>query len=139
MTPQPESLVTTLEFDLAQPTGSMVSVSTTLCYDATDPYAVRAVFVVGGCAIEWVFARDLLADGLRSLSGAGDVTVWSYVEGGTRYVWIGLSSPTGRALLRGREVAVHAFLQQTYAMVPAGAESGCLDLDREMQALLGRA
>ncbi len=131
-----DSFRTTIEFDLAQADGSMLPVPTTLSYDATDPFAVRALFVVADCAVEWVFARDLLADGLRSISGAGDINIWSYTDDGVGYVWLALSSPSGRALLRGRAGAVSAFLDHSYAMVPIGEESLCLDLDREMEALL---
>lgn len=53
------------------------SVEVQLTYDVADPLAVRLQLVGGQRDETWVFARDLLADGLRSLVpvGEGDVHV----------------------------------------------------------------
>ena len=53
------------------------SVEVQMTYDVTDPLAVRLQLVGGQRDETWVLARDLLADGLRSLVpvGEGDVHV----------------------------------------------------------------
>ncbi len=53
------------------------AVEVQMAYDSRDPLAVRFQVVGAGRDEEWVFARDLLADGLRSLVpvGEGDVHV----------------------------------------------------------------
>jgi hypothetical protein len=49
-----------------------------------------------------------------------------------------VSSPSGHALFQASAAAVAAFLQKTYAIVPAGRESDFLDLDAELAELLGQ-
>ena len=53
------------------------SVEVQMTYDVADPLAVRLQLVGARRDETWVFARDLLADGLRSLVpvGEGDVHV----------------------------------------------------------------
>ena len=53
------------------------AVEVQLTYDPADPWAVSLHLVGAERDETWVFARDLLADGLRSLLpvGAGDVQV----------------------------------------------------------------
>ena len=70
-----------------------------LRYDLADPYAIHATFHAAGDTVEWVFARDLLAAGLRDDAGLGDVRVWPSSEAGVQVVYISLSSPEGEALL----------------------------------------
>src|ERR1044072_6700001 len=57
-----------------------------LRYDPADPYAVHATFHTGAEeTVEWVFARDLLAEGLHRPTGTGDVRGWparSHGQGG---------------------------------------------------------
>ena len=62
-------LVVSSESSLPVPAG--------LRYDTADPYAVHATFHTGAEeTVEWVFARDLLAEGLHRPTGTGDVRVW---------------------------------------------------------------
>ena len=59
-------LVVSSESSLPVPAG--------LRYDTADPYAVHATFHTGAEeTVEWVFARDLLAEGLHRPTGTGDV------------------------------------------------------------------
>ncbi|MEV6397375.1 SsgA family sporulation/cell division regulator [Streptomyces sp. NPDC051907] len=50
-----------------------------------------------GAQVEWIFARELLVEGLRRSSGAGDVTVYRAEaplgQEGPMSVFIRLSSP----------------------------------------------
>ncbi len=67
-----------------------------LRYDTADPpYAVHATFHTGAEeTVEWVFARDLLAEGgLHRPTGTGDVRVWPSRSHGQGVVCIALSSP----------------------------------------------
>ncbi len=70
-----------------------------LRYDTADPYAVHATFHTGAEeTVEWVFARDLLAEACTG-PGTGDVRVWPSRSHGQGVVCIALSSPEGEALL----------------------------------------
>jgi len=121
-------------------------------YSGSDPYAVRMAFHVGtGEPVEWIFARDLLAAGIESRQGDGDVQVWpsatscadtdgldviGSAEAGGRILNIELSSPFGQAHFEAPARAVSAFLQRTYHIVPPGKESRYIDIDTELHDLL---
>src|ERR1700759_3868137 len=85
-------LVVSSESSLPVPAG--------LRYDTADPYAVHATLPTAAEeTVEWVFARDLLAEGLHRPTGTGDVRVWPSRSHGQGVVCIALSSPEGEALL----------------------------------------
>ena len=96
-------LVVSSESSLPVPAG--------LRYDTADPYAVHATFHTGAEeTVEWVFARDLLAEGLHRPTGTGDVRVWPSRSHGQGVVCIALSSPEGEALLEAPARALESFL-----------------------------
>ena len=76
-----------------------VPLPVSLRYSASDPYAVRAVFSGDGMEVEWVFARDLLRNGLTCPVGDGDVHVWPSWGTGRELLMISLTSPDGQAVL----------------------------------------
>jgi Streptomyces sporulation and cell division protein, SsgA len=129
-----------------------------LHYASADPYAIRMAFHVGTDEpVEWALSRDLLAAALVSPQGIGDVRAWPSAapggpaaggaeEGtaagpqatqGARVLHLEMSSPFGHARFQASAAAVAAFLQKTYAIVPAGRESDFLDFDDELTDLLG--
>lgn len=112
-----------------------------LRYSADDPYAVETVFDAGGeQPVRWVFARDLLAEGLSRAVGELDISVRPALdERGAAAVHILLDSPDGRALLEGSADDVRAFVAKTYEAVPAGQESDHLDVEAELLSLLRQA
>src|ERR1700719_374454 len=62
---------------LVVPQQTIVPLVASLYYSGRDPYAVRMAFHVGTDEpVEWIFARDLLAAGIESRQGEGDVQVW---------------------------------------------------------------
>jgi hypothetical protein len=106
-------------------------------YDSDDPHAVHATFHTGeNETVEWVFARDLLGEGLREPTGYGDVRVWPSRSRGAEVVCISLSSPEGHALLEAPADDLRVFLNRTYVTVPPGTEHLHIDLDSELVALL---
>lgn len=110
--------------------------SARISYAAADPYAVTVLFRTPNQAVEWAFARDLLADGLVEGTGDGDVHVWPMLDAsGLQSVGVELDSPDGVVELtaRGRDLA--RFLEATYRLVPRGTESAHLDIDAELAAL----
>ena len=124
-------------------------------YSGNDPYAVRMAFHVGTDEpVEWIFARDLLAAGIESRQGEGDVQVWpsasSCAEGddldaigsaepGGKILNIELSSPFGQAHFEAPAQAMSAFLQRTYQIVPPGKEGRYIDIEAELNDLLRNA
>jgi hypothetical protein len=123
-------------FDLIAPDAPPVSVKVDLTYHSRDPYAVQASFRTGnGRAVDWVFARDLLHDGLISSSGTGDVRVQPMPHDPNR-VQLELSSPSGHAVFTTCAYALGEFLHRTYDAVPGGTEYSWLNFDLALSDLL---
>jgi hypothetical protein len=141
---------------LVVPQQTIVPLVASLYYSGRDPYAVRMAFHVGtDDPVEWIFARDLLAAGINSRQGEGDVQVWpseqscadtegldvigpADTEGGA-VLNIELSSPFGRAHFEAPSGAISAFLDRTYQIVPADQESDFIDIETELNDLLRQA
>jgi hypothetical protein len=127
-----------LEIALVAPDDVMVPLIVSLYYAPRDPYAVRMAFHVGTDEPnEWTFARDLLAEGLRTCAGVGDVQIWPSSEtaaGGI--VNVQLLAPTGSARIQVPAAEVAAFLERTYRFVELGEESSAVDIDAELSILL---
>jgi hypothetical protein len=125
-------------FDLLAQQADAMPVRVELRYDSRDPYAVHAVFQTGrtdAADVEWVFARDLFADGLLSEAGTGDVRVRP-APNDPETVEIELSSPSGHALFSTSAPDLSNFLDKTFEAVPPGSEYAWLDLDLALEDLL---
>lgn len=110
-------------------------VRSTWSYTSDQPFTVRAVFHVDDADVTWVFARDLLIDGLMADSGEGDVRIRP-LSGGRDQIAVDLRSPSGHVtLLADREPVVH-FAQESLQLVPMGDETSHLDLDRWIVQML---
>lgn len=99
------------------------SVPVTLRYAADDPLAVQITFPpeasLGGAEVTWIFARQLLEEGLRAPAGGGDVHIWPC--GRARTV-LEFHAPQGLALVQFDRAVLRRFLLRTYAVVGAGRE-----------------
>jgi hypothetical protein len=138
---------------LVVPQQTIVPLVASLYYSGSDPYAIRMAFHVGTDEpVEWIFARDLLAAGIESRQGEGDVQVWpspmscaeagdldGIGETGGKILNIELSSPFGQAHFEAPARAMSAFLKRTYQIVPPGRESSYVDIETELNDLLRKA
>lgn len=110
-----------------------------LHYDMTDPYALRlSLGAPEAGPVTWVFARTLLADGLRRPTGMGDVLVFPKCQCRPHSMRIVLRSAAGAALVDIAVSEVATFLRQTFMLVPSGTESLHIDLDRTVAELTSR-
>ena len=91
-------------------------------YRSDEPYAVRATFRTGAADIEWMFARDLMLEGLQRPSGEGDVVIWPENHGDVPLVLLALNSPTGQAVLECDRAHVEHFIRRTFDIVAVGEE-----------------
>jgi|GEM_PF-198779 len=113
------------------------SVPARLSYFADDPYAVHLAFHTDSDApVVWVFARELIVEGMFRACGQGDVRVWPARAGGRPLVCLALSSPAGEALLEIPGAPVAEWIEQALRLVPSGAESRRLRLDDGLERLL---
>lgn len=86
-------------------------------WEPSDPAAVRVVFHWSPTeSVNWVFSRQLLADGIVSFMnlGEGDVKIRSYSVHRTA---ISLSSPEGRAMIVMDTGRIEDFLRATEAVI----------------------
>jgi hypothetical protein len=101
-----------------------------LGYRRSDPYAVSMTFITGDGDLVWTFGRDLLAHGIGSPIGEGDVHVAPAIGlAGTAMVSIELSSPDGHLVLQAKSSDVTDFIVRSFAVVADGAESEHFDVD----------
>lgn len=97
-------------------------------YDRADPCAVRVSF----CPpyqrqVTWIFARDLLADGLYFPVGAGDIRIAPDGGPAGNNTRITLTPPSGAAVVEVGRASVRGFLRATERLVPRGQEE--IDID----------
>jgi hypothetical protein len=97
---------------------------------------VVAAFRTGRAGwVEWVFARDLLADGLIAHAGEGDVRIRPVVDD-PEVVAVELSSPSGHAVFEASAQELADFLDRTYDVVVPGNENLWVDVDEALTRLL---
>ncbi|AJT62956.1 spore wall synthesis regulator SsgD [Streptomyces chattanoogensis] len=116
------------------------AVPAVLHYRPADPLAVRMSFPpeisLDGAAVDWAFARELLAEGLRGPAGRGDVRVRP--SGPDRTV-MEFHADEGIAMVQLRTADVRQFLARSYEAVPAGREQTQLAVERGLAELFGTA
>jgi Streptomyces sporulation and cell division protein, SsgA len=142
------------ELWLIGPEHMIVPLTAEWSYSHEDPYAVTMSLDTGADQpVVWTFARDLLATALLAPAGMGDVQAWPAAESaaapedgapaedgtGGKVLNIVLGSPDGCARFETDAAAIEAFLGRTFELVPAGQESGHLNLDAGLAELLTQA
>jgi hypothetical protein len=128
---------------------TIVPLVASLHYSGSDPYAIRMAFHVGPeDPVEWIFARELLADGITTPVGTGDVQIWpsapaagpgGEVRGPVSVLNIKLSSLFGEAHFEAPVEVIANFLDRTYSVVRMGQESAVIDIDGELNNLFWQA
>ncbi|OQO90131.1 hypothetical protein B1813_18840 [Saccharomonospora piscinae] len=93
-----------------------------------DVYPFALVLNIEPGTPSWVFARDLVALGLREPTGDGDV----HVRPVRSCVQVVLSPPSGRAVLTYDRTALAAYLAATEDIVPPDREHEFFDVDGEL-------
>lgn len=101
------------------------AIPTKLSYDSADPFAVTLTSTSSNSEVQWVFARDLLRDGLAGQTGEGDVKI--HPDAGA--IVLELNSGDGSAKLECARRSIEGFVDDIYSAVPEGSEcqSQCLD------------
>jgi hypothetical protein len=107
-------------------------------YDPELPLIVRVEFLIegGGPRVVWRIGRDLLHQGLYSMSGVGDVRMWPSRPEERDTAWLQLASGDMAALFELPVPPLAEWLEHTYALVPAGGEFAAVDWDVTTQDLL---
>ncbi|MFG3206655.1 SsgA family sporulation/cell division regulator [Streptomyces sp. NPDC048192] len=108
-------------------------------YHCADPLAVTLIFhPAGEYPVRWVFARELLTEGLTARSGRGEVEIWPVHREGRRSLWVRVGDTrTGHtALFEIPAQPVVQWLGRSYALVPRGREMANVDWDELTQLIL---
>jgi Streptomyces sporulation and cell division protein, SsgA len=117
--------------------GAVTPVTTRWTYETHEPYAVTVAFATDrGRWVEWVFARDLLVDGLNEATGEGDLRIRPDDEDPELLV-LEIYAPTGNAAFSLDREDTQDFLDRTLEMVPLGTEESHFDVDRLLAELAG--
>jgi hypothetical protein len=113
-----------------------IPVPVNLRYASADPLAVHVDFLPhifpDDKSMIWSFARDLLAEGLSSPAGIGDVHIWPC---GRLHTILELDTVEGRAMVWFETSVLRGFLQDSYKMVPAGREETNSALERSLASM----
>ena len=132
----PTAVTAELSLRMVVDSDRTVAVPCSLEYRAEEPYAIRATFRTGITDIEWMFARDLLLEGLQRPSGEGDVVMWPERHDDVPLLLIALNSPSGQAVLECDSAHVELFMRRTFQIVPIGEETASMDIDGTIAAIL---
>ncbi|MFJ3672529.1 SsgA family sporulation/cell division regulator [Streptomyces sp. NPDC090106] len=99
-------------------------------FEPESPLVVSVEFVVeGGPRVLWRIGRDLLQQGLYSVSGLGDVQMWPTHPEERATARLQLTSGDMAALFELPVAPLAEWLQYTYELVPAGQELTEVDWD----------
>lgn len=111
-------------------------VSTRWTYDSREPYAVTVAFATErGRWVEWVFARDLLVEGLTEPAGMGDLRIRPDAD--PDLLLLEIQAPSGNATFALDREDTEDFLAEMLDLVPPGAESTHFEIDRLLAELAG--
>ncbi|MEV6165962.1 SsgA family sporulation/cell division regulator [Streptomyces sp. NPDC052052] len=126
-----------LELKLVLSPERSIPVPARLSYLVDDPYAVHITFHIGSeHPVHWMFARDLLIEGVFRACGQGDVRIWPSRAEGQSVIFVALTSPDGNALLQVPSAAVATWVERTLRLVPPGTEAERLGIDEALDELL---
>ncbi len=113
--------------------GQPAPVVTRWGYTTADPFAVTfAIRTRDDRWVEWLVARDLVADSLFGPTGDGDIRMSPQEVQGYDIVLIEIWSTDGRAALEVDRDLLRHFVDATIEVVAPGDESGWMDLDEEI-------
>ncbi len=113
-------------------TGEAETVEVRLGYDPADPFAVSVDITAEGRTVVWVLGRDLLADGLRSMTPLGEGRV--QVQATSVLTELSYTHDNGVVtVLRLPWWNTREFVRLTQASVPRGQE--VCDVDAWVAAL----
>jgi hypothetical protein len=122
--------------------GQPAQITVELGWRESDPYAVELLFLIGddqSADVPWLVDRDLVARGLHTPSGVGDIHIrpgGSCECCGDEITVIELDAPSGSAEFEFSTTDLSEFLEATYDQLPPGPEPLVIDLDTEIALIL---
>ncbi|MFF4354762.1 SsgA family sporulation/cell division regulator [Streptomyces sp. NPDC001530] len=106
-------------------------------FDPDAPWVVSVELAIeGGPRVLWRIGRDLLHQGLSSVSGLGDVRIWPSHSADRATARLQLTSRDTAALFELSVPPLAEWLAYTYELVPAGDELSEIDWNAATAGLL---
>ncbi|MGV9915410.1 SsgA family sporulation/cell division regulator [Streptomyces tendae] len=124
------SLVLSLDIERVLGVSARQAVEAEFRFSSETPWVVSVELLVeDGPCVQWRIGRDLLQQGLESVSGLGDIQMWpsSLEDGATS--WLQLCSGDMAALFELPVPPLAEWLERTYELVPAERELAEVDWD----------
>ncbi|WP_028936888.1 SsgA family sporulation/cell division regulator [Pseudonocardia spinosispora] len=105
-------------------------------YRADDPFAVMmSIARPSGRWIDWLISRDLVDEGLTAPAGIGDVRLTPFTDDEFDVLEVKIGDDEGFASLEFDRDLIERFLDATYEIVAAGAESTVIDVEAEIEKI----
>jgi len=105
-------------------------------YRSDDPFAVMmSISRPSGRWIDWLLSRDLLIEGLAGPAGVGDVRLTPFSDEEFDVLEVRIGDDEGFASLEFDRDLIERFLEATFDIVPAGAESAVIDVEAEIEKI----
>ncbi|KOG73824.1 SsgA family sporulation/cell division regulator [Streptomyces flaveolus] len=128
----------TLDIERVLDVSTRQAIRAEFSYDPERPLIVCVEFLIeGGPRVLWRIGRDLLQQGLYSMSGFGDVQVWPTNLEERTTARLQLASGDMAALFELPVPPLAEWLERTYQLVPPGHELVGVDWDVTAADLLG--
>jgi Streptomyces sporulation and cell division protein, SsgA len=121
-------------FELIRLDDGQLSVDVDLSYDTRHPHTVRLTLAMaGGVRVTWLVSRAMLAEGLTTPVGVGDVR---FLPLSPQTSLLLLRSGGDQAWFRMPVVEIAEFLGATHDLVPADRECEWFDFDAALATVL---
>jgi len=105
-------------------------------YRSDDPFAVMmSISRPSGRWIDWLLSRDLLIEGLAGPAGVGDVRLTPFSDEEFDVLEVRIGDDEGFASLEFDRDLIERFLEASFEIVPAGAESTVIDVEAEIEKI----
>jgi hypothetical protein len=105
-------------------------------YRSDDPFAVMmSISRPSGRWIDWLLSRDLLIEGLAGPAGVGDVRLTPFSDEEFDVLEVRIGDDEGFASLEFDRDLIERFLEASFEIVAAGAESAVIDVEAEIEKI----
>jgi hypothetical protein len=105
-------------------------------YRSDDPFAVMmSISRPSGRWIDWLLSRDLLIEGLAGPAGVGDVRLTPFSDEEFDVLEVRIGDDEGFASLEFDRDLIERFLEASFEIVAAGAESAVIDVEAELEKI----
>ena len=116
--------------------GQETPILTQWSYRSDDPFAVMmSISRPSGRWIDWLLSRDLLIEGLAGPAGVGDVRLTPFSDEEFDVLEVRIGDDEGFASLEFDRDLIERFLEASFEIVSAGAESTVIDVEAEIEKI----